>query len=137
MGSARLCLLFSFFSRKQAKMADSISEAERTQHDIGRQTRNAIVGTGTIQSIIALATLLWTVWWALREKREEKRRKKEKDDGDKRRREKEDDEDKRRRKRADEEDARRMEEMERMVGERVNAALQQFEGELNTIRYVH
>ena len=49
-------------------MADGISEAERTQHGIGRGTRNAIIWTGAIQAIIALATLLWTVWWALRKR---------------------------------------------------------------------
>lgn len=106
-------------------MADGISEAERIQHGIGRGTRNAIVWTGTVQAIIASIALLWTAWWALREKREKKRTKK-----------KEDDEDERRRKRADEQDARRREEMERMVGERMNAALKQFEDVLITIRYV-
>ena len=68
---------------------------------------------------LALATLLWTAWWALRGKREEKK--------------KEDDKDKRRRKRADEEDSRRIEEIERKVVERVNAALRQFEDVLITI----
>ena len=66
-------------------MADGISEAERIQHGIDWGTRNAIVWTGTIQAIIALATLLWTAWWALREKREEKRTKNKEDDEDKRR----------------------------------------------------
>ena len=59
---------------------------------------------------------MWTAWWALRGRREEKRTEKE-----------EEDKDKRRRKRADEEDSRRMEEMEGKVLERVNAALRHFE----------
>ena len=93
-------------------MADGISEAERTQHGIGRGTRNAIIWTGTVQALIALATLLWTAWWAMKVKGEEKRTKK-----------KEDDEDKKRRKVADEEDKRRLEELDRVLGERVAALL--------------
>ena len=127
-------------------MADGISEAERTQHGIGRGTRDAIIWTGAIQATIALASLLWTARWALRGRREEKRTEKEEEDKDKRRRtrtrgggqgQEEEDKDKRRRKRADEEDSRRMEEMEGKVVERVNAALRQFEDVLITIRYVH
>ena len=67
-------------------MADGISEAERTQHGIGRGTRDAIIWTGAIQATIALASLLWTARWALRGRREEKRTEKEEEDKDKRRR---------------------------------------------------
>ena len=42
-----------------------------------------------------------------------------------------------RRKMADQEDKRRLEEMEKVVRERVSTALKQFNDALTTIRYVH
>ena len=81
---------------------------------IAWQTKNAMARTGAVQAFFSALDLLWTLWSAWGEGRE-----------DERRRERQDREDERRRKKPDREETKR------------NAAIEQLKTEMKTVRYVN
>ena len=116
-------------------MADPVRPAERIQHTIARQTRNAIAWTGIFQALLAALTLGWTVCRDWEEKGEKKEEREKRDEEEKKRRERADEEDAKRRERADEDDVKRREMAERGAEERRNAAAKQLEDLVQRIRY--